>query len=157
MVLPMLHGDDGWAIGVTDMNAAGMQNLLERFDRMIKDGVPMGRLFSLFNAVEADYMELATSKEIRDWMEVASRFMGMIPAIEGLKSTMNRGHLYEPTPTMTMAYAGILYVVTNNPVFEDRLREASEAVARAEAGLDEYETVRPAKRRGLLSRLGRGN
>lgn len=157
MVLPMLHGDDGWAIGVTDMNAAGMQNLLERFDRMIKDGVPVGRLFSLFNAVESDYMELATSQEIRDWMEVASRFMGMIPAIEGLKFTMNRGNLYEPTPTMTQAYAGILFVVTNNPFFEQRLAEATDAVLREEAGLGELETGRPARRRGFLSRLGRGN
>lgn len=156
MILPMLYGESGWAVGVTDMDSAGMQNLRERFARMIRDEVPKGRLLSIFNGVEDVYLNLAGSTEFQGWMEEVSRFMGMVPWHEGLKTTMNRNDVGEPTAAMTVVYAGILFTITNNPFFQTRYNEATEALSYEEAGFDEDLEVRPKRRRLLAGLLGRG-
>ena len=131
MILPMLYGESGWAVGVTDMDSAGMQNLLERFNRMIRDEVPKGRLFSIFNGVEEFYR----------------KFYFRAP---------NRNDVGEPTAAMTQVYTGILFAITNNPFFQARYTEATEALAFEEACFDEEHEVRPKRRRLLAGLLGRG-
>lgn len=105
LIAPLLV-ERAWGIGVSDLSAPGIANMMRRLDNFAEDGVPPARQLTLLNRVpstggfNADKLSAALSKH--------SIYVGAVQDDENIHNQMNLGRTVSDSPGLAPLLDNIL-------------------------------------------------
>jgi len=142
LIVPLLLAG-AWFVGVTDPDDAGLENLVDRFTKLHKEGVNKGKMLSVVNQMHPDAMESA-EKVVPPYLNRVSSFVGLIREDPRIPTANNSGETdLGGSDAMDIALRRILYRVTADSEYDPTALEEAASAGGSGAG----------RGSGLLSRL----